>query len=223
MLELARRSRTVSSVFDGPGGASPALCIMIHWLPANIPPAFVIGAHYDTFLQRALSRFFERATLETEAGAIAIVRRPARDRVHGGSGGAGGALVRQPLRAARAVAAAVHRARSALRAGDRQRARVALPRDPDPAADGGSRRALPRRDRGSLRRRVLRRHAVFAARGWRPLRARRRGARDAARRGAFELREPADLDRRAAARGRQRSEQRVSRAPSATGRTTRVR
>ena len=39
---------------------------MIHRLPANIPPAFVIGAHYDTFLQRALSRFFERATLETE-------------------------------------------------------------------------------------------------------------------------------------------------------------
>lgn len=39
---------------------------MIHRLPANIPPAFVIGAHYDTFLQRALGRFFERATLETE-------------------------------------------------------------------------------------------------------------------------------------------------------------
>ncbi len=40
---------------------------MIRGLPANIPPAFVIGAHYDSFLQRALSRFFERATLETEA------------------------------------------------------------------------------------------------------------------------------------------------------------
>jgi hypothetical protein len=35
-------------------------------LAANLPPAFVVGAHYDTFLQRALSRFFERATLETE-------------------------------------------------------------------------------------------------------------------------------------------------------------
>jgi hypothetical protein len=34
---------------------------------ARLPPAFVIGAHYDTFLQRALSRFFERATLETES------------------------------------------------------------------------------------------------------------------------------------------------------------
>jgi DisA bacterial checkpoint controller nucleotide-binding len=40
---------------------------MIHQLPVNLPPSFVIGAHYDTFLQRALSRFFERATLETEA------------------------------------------------------------------------------------------------------------------------------------------------------------
>jgi hypothetical protein len=40
---------------------------MIDGLPANIPPAFLIGAQYDTFLQRALSGFFERATLETEA------------------------------------------------------------------------------------------------------------------------------------------------------------
>jgi hypothetical protein len=40
---------------------------MIHLLAANLPPAFVVGAHYDTFLQRALSRFFERATLETES------------------------------------------------------------------------------------------------------------------------------------------------------------
>jgi hypothetical protein len=36
-------------------------------LPPNLPPSFVIGAHYDTFLQRALGRFFERATLETES------------------------------------------------------------------------------------------------------------------------------------------------------------
>jgi hypothetical protein len=34
---------------------------------AKLPPALVVGAHYDTFLQRALRRFFERATLETEA------------------------------------------------------------------------------------------------------------------------------------------------------------
>lgn len=38
---------------------------MIPPLATNLPPAFVVGAHYDTFLQRALSRFFERATLET--------------------------------------------------------------------------------------------------------------------------------------------------------------
>jgi hypothetical protein len=35
-------------------------------LATNLPPAFVVGAHYDTFLQRALGRFFERAMLETE-------------------------------------------------------------------------------------------------------------------------------------------------------------
>jgi hypothetical protein len=34
---------------------------------SKLPPALVVGAHYDTFLQRALARFFERATLETEA------------------------------------------------------------------------------------------------------------------------------------------------------------
>ncbi|MGQ0732147.1 MAG: hypothetical protein ACT4QD_00675 [Acidobacteriota bacterium] len=33
-------------------------------MASHLPPAFVVGAHYDTFLQRALSRFFERATLE---------------------------------------------------------------------------------------------------------------------------------------------------------------
>jgi hypothetical protein len=36
-------------------------------LATNLPPAFLVGAHYDTFLQRALRRFFERATLETES------------------------------------------------------------------------------------------------------------------------------------------------------------
>ena len=34
---------------------------------SRLPPALVVGAHYDTFLQRALRRFFERATLESEA------------------------------------------------------------------------------------------------------------------------------------------------------------
>ena len=33
----------------------------------RLPPALVVGAHYDTFLQRALRRFFERATLEAES------------------------------------------------------------------------------------------------------------------------------------------------------------
>lgn len=34
---------------------------------SRLPPALVVGAHYDTFLQRALRRFFERATLEAES------------------------------------------------------------------------------------------------------------------------------------------------------------
>ena len=38
---------------------------MIALLATELPSAFVVGAHYDTFLQRALGTFFERATLET--------------------------------------------------------------------------------------------------------------------------------------------------------------
>lgn len=38
-----------------------------HVTTSKLPPAFVVGAHYDAFLQRALGRFFERATLETES------------------------------------------------------------------------------------------------------------------------------------------------------------
>src|SRR5262245_66470149 len=33
---------------------------------SKLPPAFALGAHYDSFLQRALEQFFERATLERE-------------------------------------------------------------------------------------------------------------------------------------------------------------
>jgi hypothetical protein len=32
----------------------------------QLPSTFAVGAHYDAFLQRALSRFFERAVLETQ-------------------------------------------------------------------------------------------------------------------------------------------------------------
>ena len=38
---------------------------MILLLATELPSAFIVGAHYDTFLQRALGSFFERATLET--------------------------------------------------------------------------------------------------------------------------------------------------------------
>ena len=34
---------------------------------SRLPPALVVGAHYDSFLQRALRRFFDRATLDTES------------------------------------------------------------------------------------------------------------------------------------------------------------
>ncbi len=63
--------------------------------------------------------------------AVALVRWPAGDRCDGRSLRAGRALVWQSLRAARAAAAAVHAARSALCARDWQRARVALPRHPE--------------------------------------------------------------------------------------------
>ena len=53
---------------------------MIPPLASNLPPAFVVGAHYDTFLQRALRRFFERATLETELRAFSVVGWPPDDR-----------------------------------------------------------------------------------------------------------------------------------------------
>ncbi len=33
---------------------------------SRLPPALVVGAHYDSYLQRALRRFFERAALETD-------------------------------------------------------------------------------------------------------------------------------------------------------------
>jgi hypothetical protein len=33
----------------------------------SLPPALAVGAQYDSLLQSALTQFFERATLETEA------------------------------------------------------------------------------------------------------------------------------------------------------------
>ena len=54
--------------------------------------------------------------------AIAFVRWAAGHRAHARSRGAGGPMVRQPLRAARTEAAAVHRERSTVRPCDRDRA-----------------------------------------------------------------------------------------------------
>ena len=95
----------------------------------SLPPVFAASALYDNLLQAALRQFFGRATFETEADSVAVVGRPARHRADQRSVGADDPLVRIAARAARAGAAAVHRARSAAGAGDRRGARGALPRD----------------------------------------------------------------------------------------------
>ena len=139
------------------------------------------------------------------ADAVGVVRRPAGDRAVGQSVGADHPLVRHALHAARARPLAVHGARSAAGAGDRRGAGGALSRHPEPAHHRRARRSVPRRDRGSLRRRVPRPPALRdrGARG--AGRSHRLGHRAAARRGALELREPADFHRRAAARHERRS------------------
>ncbi|MEW6322788.1 MAG: hypothetical protein AB1635_17085 [Acidobacteriota bacterium] len=52
--------------------------------PSNLPPTLIVGAQYDEYLRRALTHFFERAVLESEAvpspssdGRLAI--EPTRD------------------------------------------------------------------------------------------------------------------------------------------------
>src|SRR5262245_5827223 len=51
----------------------PSRVARLHYDPlatvstSQLPPALIVGAQYDTFLQRALARFFDRAKLETEA------------------------------------------------------------------------------------------------------------------------------------------------------------
>ena len=171
-----------------------------HGKPMSLPPVFAASALYDNLLQAALRQFFGRATFETEPipslssdGRLAI--EPTNDPSVLSIRWFGVAA-----RAARAGAAAVHRARSAAGARDRDGARGALSRDLRSEADAGARRAVPRRDRGSLHRRVpvdtVARRADADAR-----RPRGDGDRGAPRRGALELREPRDLVGRAAARG----------------------
>ena len=171
----------------------------------SLPPVFAASALYDNLLQAALRQFFGRATFETEADSVAVVGRPAGDRADQRSVGADDSLVRIAARAARAGAAAVHRARGAAGAGDRRGAVDALPRDLRSAADARARRAVPRRDRGSLRRRVRRRR--WPTRDPAQTRADlvATAHRSAARRGAVELREPVDLVGRADSRQRRRS------------------
>ena len=43
---------------------------------SKLPPAFAVGSQFDAFLKRALSRFFDRATLETEVWADQMADGP---------------------------------------------------------------------------------------------------------------------------------------------------
>ena len=95
----------------------------------SLPPVFAASALYDNLLQAALRQFFSRATFETEPipslssdGRLAI--EPTSD-----PSVLTDPLVRIAPRAARAGAAAVHRARSAAGARDRRGAGDTLPRD----------------------------------------------------------------------------------------------
>ena len=151
------------------------------------------------------------------ARTVAVVGRPPGHRADRRPERAVDAVVRDALHAAGARRPPVHRPRGALRPRHRRGAVGALPGHPQPAADGRARRSLPRRDRGSLRRRVLRPRAVPAApRRSAAARPGRAGDRDDARRGALDLREPADFHRGAAAGHR-----RGSGGPLSGGRTRR--
>ena len=131
---------------------------MIALLATELPSAFVVGAHYDTFLQRALGNFFERATLESVSapspssdGRLTSIRPMTR--VSWRSGGSGTAT---SLRVPQRRPFTLHEVRFARAIGSVLQARQG---DPQPAAHGRARGSVSRRHRGSLCRRVLRRHA----------------------------------------------------------------
>ena len=120
----------------------------------NLPPALVVGALYDSFLQAALRQFFSRATFETEPmlsvssdGRLAI--EPTDD-----PSVMFVAMVRHAVRPPGAAKTAVHAARDKAGEIDRVGAGRAVPRHPQSQGDGRAWRAVPRRHRGSLRRDV---------------------------------------------------------------------
>ena len=90
------------------------------------------------------------------SGALPVLGRTAGHRADRRSRSAGGPVVRQPLCAAGAEAAAVHRERSAVRPRDRDRAVGPLQCHPEAPGHHRAQRAVSRRDRRSLRRGVLR-------------------------------------------------------------------
>ena len=163
----------------------------------TLPPIFAASALYDNLLQAALRQFFSRATFETEPipslssdGRLAI--EPTGDPSVLSVRWFGSRHVlhvppRRPFTEHEVRLAKRHRrgARGALSCGIRSQ------------ADAGTPGSLPGRDRGSLHRRVpgldvLRRAVAGASR------CHRQCHRGAARRGAFQLREPLDLVGRAA-------------------------
>ena len=176
-----RRSRSASRGASLHYDTSGARC------PRTCRPRSPSARCTTRFLQSALRQFFERATLETEPILSASLRRPAGDRAVRRSVRAGRPLVRHALHAARARAAAVHgardrgsRGRSASVLAARYRAIL------NPQADGRARRAVPRRHRGPLRRRVPRRRVrTDVGDGRAARRPHRVGDRGAARRRAL--------------------------------------
>ena len=111
----------------------------------NLPPALVVGALYDSFLQAAMRQFFARATFETEPmlsassdgrlsieptddpsvmyvrwfGTRYVLRVPARR-----------PFTEHEIRLARSIGSVLG---------------CPLSRDPQPEGDGRTRRAVPRR------------------------------------------------------------------------------
>ena len=190
----------------------------------TLPPALAVGALYDSLLQSALTQFFERATLETEAlpspssdGRLAI--EPTKDpsalsiRWFGN---------RYTLRVPPARPFTPQEVRFARAIGAVLSARYRAILSPQLMVERGDlfRGAIEDRYVGAFFDREPYQLQPRRAAAGRPGRA---GARDDACRGALDLREPADLDRGAACSARKRIRSAAIRRRNATRCTTRAR
>ena len=168
----------------------------------NLPPALVVGALYDSFLQAALRQFFARATFETEPmlsvssdGRLAI--EPTDDpsvmyvRWFG---------TRYGLRVSPRRPFTEHEIRLARSIGSVLAARYHAILNPKALVDRGE--LFRGADRRSLRRHVRRRTPVSARRRRDEGGPHRVCDRSASGGGALELRKPRDFDRRADPRRR---------------------